>query len=78
MKVYIDGENFRHGLSNILKDAGIIKDTNEMVSFPVKSLLRDLTESKDLDIVYFASNIKLPSGYTPSEETMGAPKGCSG
>jgi uncharacterized LabA/DUF88 family protein len=70
MKVYIDGENFRHGLSSILKDAGAVGDTNEMVSFPVKALLEDLTESKDLDIVYFASNIKLPSGYSPSEETM--------
>lgn len=70
MRVYIDGENFRKGLARILINEKIITNSREINSYAIRDLLADVLESRDLDINYYASKIKLPNGYKPDKEVM--------
>lgn len=72
MKLFIDGENCRQALSKILQEEGLVKASREITKYRLADLLRDVTSTKanDLDIRYYASEIKLPSGYKPTAETM--------
>jgi hypothetical protein len=70
MKVYIDGENCRKGLSRILKDAGNIAGSREMNTYRLRDLLSDILAMNDLEINYYASEIRMPNGYQPSGEVL--------
>lgn len=70
MKVYIDGENCRKGLTRVLKEEGAITNPRHMESYRLTDLLKDILGVEELEINYYASVIKLPYGYTPSEEVM--------
>lgn len=70
MKVYIDGENCRKGLTRVLKGEGVITNPRQMESYRVTDLLKDILGVEDLEINYYASVIKLPNGYSPSAEVM--------
>lgn len=70
MKVYIDGENFRHILVDILVSEKVISNSRAITDFPIRKLLTDLLDAKDLEISYYASKIKLPHGYEPSQAVL--------
>ena len=70
MKIYIDGENFRKGLVDVLVNAHILSADQVLRSFDVVGLMRAVTGESKLEIVYYASRLKLPRGYTPSEQML--------
>lgn len=70
MKVYIDGENFRQGLTELLKESKIIKDSRALTSYPIRKLIEDVLAENGLELSYYASKIKLPKGFKPSQETL--------
>ena len=69
-KVYIDGENFRHGLSSILVSTGTIASSKELEAFPLRALLEDVLSAGGIEVAYYSSRVKLPKGFTPSEEII--------
>jgi hypothetical protein len=70
MKVYIDGENLRKSLARVLLDSKVIKNSSDLTTYHLRNLLQDILATKDLDIHYYSSEIRLPNGYTPSDEIM--------
>ena len=70
MNIYIDGENFRKGITELLVSVGTIKNSREMTAYPLRKLLEDVLAEEELNIRYYASKIKLPQGYSPSQETI--------
>lgn len=70
MRVYIDGENARHTLSKILHRLEAVGSPHEMTYYPLRRLLENLLDDKNLEIGYYASKIKLPKGYEPSLEVL--------
>jgi uncharacterized LabA/DUF88 family protein len=70
MNVYIDGENFRKGITEVLIEAGVIKNSRELESYPLRTLLEDVLAEENLSVRYYASKIKLPHGFTPSKEIL--------
>ena len=70
MLVLIDGENFRQNLAAILADEGIIDDKDVFFKYDIAGLLKDVLDQKNLDIHYYASEIKTPKGYMPNKNTM--------
>jgi NYN domain-containing protein len=70
MRVFIDGENCRKGLADVLKRASVITSSREITEYGLKNLLADILENSDLTISYYASKIKLPHGHTPSAEVL--------
>ncbi|NBU34159.1 hypothetical protein EBS40_06030 [bacterium] len=70
MKVYIDGENLRKSLARVLLDSKAIKNSRDLTTYHLRNLLQDILATKDLDIHYYSSEIRLPNGYTPSDEIM--------
>lgn len=72
MKVYIDGENCRKGLTRVLQEAGDITDSREMESYRLRELLADIlvVSSDEFEVSYYASEIRMPNGYQPSQDVM--------
>ncbi|HKU19154.1 MAG TPA: NYN domain-containing protein [Candidatus Saccharimonadales bacterium] len=70
MKVYIDGENCRKGLTRVLKEGGDISNSRDMATYRLRELLNDVLETKEVEISYYASYIKLPNGYQPAGEVL--------
>lgn len=66
MKVYIDGENFRKGLENSLRKSGALPKGEILQRYRINDLLQDVLGIEELEIVYYASRVKLPKGYEPS------------
>lgn len=63
--VFVDGENFRQRLTEILEDLGLVK-SGASYSYDVAGLIKDVLGRDDAEILYYASEIKTPVGYTPS------------
>jgi len=70
VKIYVDGENFRHGIVKILQEGNLIKDSRAIGVFPLRQLLEDALASKELSIAYYASKVKLPYGYEPTPQII--------
>lgn len=70
IRIYIDGENFRKNLVRSLTSANLLSSERNLLTYPIRPLLEDLFESKDISLNYYASKIKLPNGYTPSDEVL--------
>jgi len=66
VKIYVDGENFRHGVASILRAKGVIQNSKDLAQFPLRKLLEDVTDVGHLNIVYYAAKIKMPRGYEPT------------
>lgn len=66
MIVFIDGENFRQRLSETLANSGVITDKKEAFKFNLVGMLEEVLKTKKLNIRYYASEIKMLRGYTPS------------
>lgn len=72
MKIYIDGENFRKGLERYLQESGLLQRGQSFKKYQVRKLLEDVVETAGLEIVYYASRVKLPRGYDPSARAVDA------
>ena len=70
MRVYIDGENARNRLAEILVNEGEATHERTITTYKLRKLLEDVTETESIEINYYASEIKLPHGYTPSADIM--------
>ncbi len=70
MIIFIDGENYRQNLSKALAEGGVIDDKDIPFKYDTAGLLRDILGQDVLDIRYYASEIKTPRGYTPSEHIL--------
>ena len=68
--VYIDGENFRKNLVRSLIDAHLLTSERNLLSYPIRTLIKDVLESDEVAIKYYASKIKMPVGYVPSDNTL--------
>jgi uncharacterized LabA/DUF88 family protein len=66
MKIYIDGENFRKGLEKVLLENDVLEKGTPLQKYNIRGLLQDVLGIDQLDIVYYASRVKLPVGYSPS------------
>lgn len=64
--VFVDGENFRQRVVELLCNQGVIADKNEYFSLDVRGLIEDVLGINGVEINYYASEIKTPKGYTPS------------
>lgn len=65
-KVFIDGENFRQRVVELLCNQDAIEDKNMNFSLDVRGLIEDVLGISGVEINYYASEIKTPKGYTPS------------
>ncbi len=70
MNVYIDGENFRKGITQLLQEEGVIKNSRELMNYPIRALLEDVLADSNLNIKYYSSKIKLPHGFAPTKEII--------
>lgn len=70
MKVYIDGENARNRLAELLVSLTAVTGEREVKKYNLRGLIEDVMEIDVVDINYYASEIKLPHNYTPSDEIM--------
>ena len=70
MIVFIDGENFRQNLAGILVEENIISDKDEYFEYNIAALLKDVLDQEDLDIRYYALEIKTPKGYSPTRNIV--------
>lgn len=70
MKVYIDGENARKGLTRILQDQGLISNSRQMTHYRLRELLEDVLKDTGMEMHYYASEIRLSNGYTPAQEVL--------
>lgn len=67
MKVFIDGENFRHRLAGVLTQEGLLGDYDQPFDFDVPALLElALTEIPE-QISYYTSRVKQPHFDVPQE-----------
>ena len=64
--VFVDGENFRQRVVELLCNQGVIADKNAHFSLDVRGLIEDVLGISGVEINYYASEIKTPKGYTPS------------
>jgi uncharacterized LabA/DUF88 family protein len=73
VNVYIDGENCRKGLARVLEASGSVAHSRDMKSYKLRELLADalvLPDQAALSINYYASEIRMPNGYTPSPDIL--------
>ena len=68
MIVFIDGENFRQGLSNELYEKHLIERRDVLYKFDVVGLMREALKIDDVEIWYYASEVKMPRGHKPDPE----------
>lgn len=66
--VFVDGENFRQGLVNVLLKQKLINDKNVFFELDVRGLIEDIIGEKDIKINYYASVVKTSAAYEPSKE----------
>jgi putative uncharacterized protein (fragment) len=64
--VFVDGENFRQRVVELVYKQGAIADKNTHLSLDVRGLIEDVLGISGVEINYYASEIKTPKGYTPS------------
>ena len=70
MIVFIDGESCRKGLSRVLLEQEAIDTQRSMQKYSLVPLLEDILGQKNLTVRYYASEIRLPTGYTPSQDVL--------
>lgn len=65
MKLFIDGENFRHQIAHILASNGKIADAHQYFRFNWAGFLAEVSGSSANDSTYYTTRIKQPSGPIP-------------
>ena len=68
MKVFIDGENFRHQIAHILVERGVLpkEARNDFFRFDIHGLLSEVLDTESqLDITYYTTHIKQPDFKIP-------------
>ena len=70
MLVFVDGENFRQNLTLELMEKHLIKNRDVMYKYDVAGLMREALLEDDLEIWYYASEVKMPKGFEPDEDIL--------
>lgn len=70
MIVFVDGENFRQNLTKELLKKRLIKNRDVLYKYDVVGLIREALMIDDVDIWYYASEVKMPSGYAPDADIV--------
>lgn len=65
MNVYIDGENLRHRLVDILVEEKLLANSDTPFSFNLQKLLNDVLSKDVHTISYYTTRIKLPKFRVP-------------
>lgn len=63
MIVFVDGENFRQNLTKELLKKKLIQHPDTMYKYDVVGLMREALLVDDVEVWYYASEIKLPRGH---------------
>jgi uncharacterized LabA/DUF88 family protein len=66
MKVYVDGENFIHSLTDVLRKHGKIHQRNDIKAFDLAGLCREALGVRDPEILYYTTKLR-----EAEEETHG-------
>lgn len=67
MRVFIDGENFRHQIAHVLKYHNKVSDNNHYFPFDWIGFLSEVLHTNDIDATYYTTQIELPHKPIPSE-----------
>jgi uncharacterized LabA/DUF88 family protein len=67
MKVFIDGENFRHRLASVLMQEGLLADYDQPFNFDVPVLISTALAETPEKITYYTSRVKQPHFDVPEE-----------
>lgn len=67
LNVYIDGENIRHRVKDVLAEEKIIDKTEEAFAFNLSELVRQCSAEKDLALAYYTTRVRKPSYEVPKE-----------
>lgn len=67
MKVFIDGENFRHRLAGVLVQEGLLGDYDQPFEFDIQALLVLALAETPEQVSYYTSRVKQPHFDVPSE-----------
>lgn len=67
MRTFIDGENFRHRVVNVLLDAGLIGTSEQPFEFDMRTLINGAVGQPVQEINYYTSHVQVPS-FEISEE----------
>lgn len=70
MIVFVDGENFRQNLTKELIKKHLINNQDTIYKYDVMGLMREALMDDDVDIWYYASEVKMPRGYKPDAEIV--------
>ena len=68
MKVFVDGENFRQNLTKELIKNHLIKNYDSMYKYDVVGLVRDALMVDEVEIYYYASEIRMPRDHEVGAE----------
>jgi len=67
INVYIDGENLRHRVKDVLVEEKIIDKTEETFSFDLSGLVQQNLPKKDLSLAYYTTRVRKPNYEVPKE-----------
>lgn len=70
MIVFVDGENFRQNLTNELYKKHLIERRDTIFKFDIVGLLREALLTDDVEVRYYASEVKMPRGHEPDPEIV--------
>lgn len=70
MIVFVDGENFRQNLANELCKKHLIQRRDTLFKYDVVGLLREALMVDDIEVWYYASEVKMPRGHEPDPEIV--------
>lgn len=67
MRVFIDGENFRHRIVRVLMQEQLISDTEQPFEFDIRGLIEGALGEPCQEINYYTSRVKQPDFDIPEE-----------
>ncbi len=67
MKVFIDGENLRHRLAEVLRTEKRIATSDNHFKFNLEQLLQTTLGANELEVLYYTTKIRLPKFKIPQK-----------
>lgn len=67
MRLFIDGENFRHRIVDVLLDEGYLTDSEQPFEFDVRALIAKAMGGPVQEINYYTSQVRQPAFDIPDE-----------
>ena len=67
MRTFIDGENFRHRIVDVLLEAGLIGSSEQPFEFDIRALIDGAVGYPVQEINYYTSHVQVPNFDIPDE-----------